>query len=43
MISEEMSPGFDYRDRYVPGASEVKAKYPELWLKLEEYCAPAEE
>ena len=43
LISEEMSPGFDYRDRYVPGASEVKAKYPELWLKLEEYCAPAEE
>ena len=43
LISEEMSPGFDYRDRHVPPASEVKAKYPELWLKLEEYCAPGEE
>ena len=43
LISEEMSPGFDYRDRHVPTASEVKAKYPELWLKLEEYCAPGEE
>ena len=43
LISEEMSPGFDYRDRHVPTASEFKAKYPELWLKLEEYCAPSEE
>lgn len=43
LISEEMSPGFDYRDRYVPAASEVKAKYPELWPKLEECCAPDEE
>ena len=38
LISEEMSPGFDYRDCHVPAASEVKAKYPDLWPKLEEYC-----
>jgi len=43
LISEEMSPGFDYRDRHVPGASEVKVKYPKLWLKLEEYCATDKE
>ena len=43
LISEEMSPGFDYSDRHVPTASEVKAKYPDLWPKLEEYCAPDKE
>ena len=43
LISEEMSPGFDYRDRHVPTASEVKAKHPDLWPKLEEYCAPDKE
>ena len=43
LISEEMSPGFDYRDRHVPTASEVKAKYSDLWSKLEEYCAPDKE
>lgn len=40
LISEKMSPGFDYRDRYVPVASEVKSTYEELWPKLEEYSAP---
>ena len=43
LISEKMSPGFDYKDRHVPTASEVKAKYPDLWPKLEEYCAPDKE
>lgn len=43
LISEKMSPGFDYRDRHVPTASEVKALYPELWPRLEEYSAPDEE
>lgn len=42
LISEKMSPGFDYRDRYVPTASEVKALYPELWSQIAEYCAPDE-
>lgn len=42
LISEQMSPGFDYRDRYVPVASEVKSMYPELWPNLEEYIAPDE-
>ena len=40
LISEQVSPGFDDRDRHVPGAREVKATYPELWRKLEEYIAP---
>ena len=43
LISEKMSPGFDYSDRHVPTASEVKALYPELWPRLEEYSAPDEE
>ena len=43
LISEAMSPGFDYKDRHVPTAFEVKAKYPNLWPKLEEYCAPDKE
>lgn len=42
LISEQMSPGFDYRDRYVPVASEIRSMYPELWPKLEEYSAPDE-
>ena len=42
LISEKMSPGFDYRDRCVPKASEVKALYPELWPYLKEYTAPDE-
>ena len=40
LISEGMSPGFDYRDRCVPKASEVKALYPELWPVLKDYSAP---
>ena len=40
LISEQVSPGFDYRDRHVPNASEVKTMFPELWHKLEEYIAP---
>ena len=42
LMSEQVSPGFDYRDRHVPGAREVKATYAELWHKLEEYIAPIE-
>ena len=42
LISEAVSPGFDYRDRHVPGKEEVKKLYPSLWKKLEEHIAPAE-
>ena len=40
LISEQVSPGFDYRDRHVPDAAEVKSIFPELWPTLEEYIAP---
>ena len=40
LISEQVSPGFDYRDRHVPSPSEVKTVFPELWHKLEKYIAP---
>ena len=40
LISEAVSPGFDYRDRHVPTGKEVKAMHPELWSVLEEYIAP---
>ena len=40
LISEEMSPGFDFRDRLVPTESEIKALYPKLWPQLKEYSAP---
>lgn len=40
LISEQASPGFDYRDRHVPSPSEVKTVFPELWHKLEEFIAP---
>ena len=40
LISEKMSPGFDFRDRHVPTESEIKALYPKLWPQLKEYSAP---
>ncbi|XP_068748687.1 uncharacterized protein [Montipora capricornis] len=40
LISEKMTPGFDYRDRFVPTASQMKALYPNLWPQLEEFSAP---
>ena len=40
LISEQVSPGFDHRDRHVPDAAEVKNMFPELWPTLEEYIAP---
>ena len=42
LISEEVAPGFDYRDRHVPTGIEVKSMYPKLWNTLEEFIAPAE-
>ena len=42
LISEKMSPGFDYRDRHVPLASEVKSMYEKLWPEIKEYCTPDE-
>ena len=43
LISEKMTPGFDFRDRSVPTAAEVKKDFPHLWPQLEEFIAPAKE
>ena len=43
LISEKMTPGFDFRDRSVPTAADVKALHPNLWPQLEEFCAPEKE
>ena len=43
LISEKMSPGFDYKDREVLAASEVKSLPEVLRPIFEEYCAPDNE
>ncbi|XP_031572742.1 uncharacterized protein LOC116306788 [Actinia tenebrosa] len=40
LISEAVAPGFDYRDRFVPGLEEVKKLHPNLLQKMEEHIAP---
>lgn len=40
LISEAVAPGFDYRDRFVPGLEDVKKLHPDLVKKLEEHIAP---
>ncbi|XP_015748900.1 PREDICTED: uncharacterized protein YML079W-like [Acropora digitifera] len=43
LISEKMTPGFDFRDRSVPTGAEVKKDFPHLWPQLEEFIAPEKE
>ena len=40
LMSQQVSPGFDYRDYHVLDAAEVKNMFPELWPTLDEYMAP---
>lgn len=42
LISEAVSPGFDYRDRHVPSKNEVKELFPGLFSKLQPYVQPEE-
>lgn len=41
LISEQVSPGFELRDRYVPTLHEMKSMYPKQWKAMEEYIAPS--
>lgn len=40
LISEAVAPGFDFRDRFVPGLKDVEKLHPGLVKKLEEHIAP---
>ena len=40
LMSEEVAPGFDSRDCFVPTEKEVQSLYPKLWNTLQEYISP---
>jgi len=40
LLCESVSPGFDFRDRHVPGPSEVRASFPALWERLAPFVSP---
>jgi len=40
LMSEEVAPGFDSRDCFVPTEKEAQSLYPELWNTLQEYITP---